>query len=687
MTNPLSRAGADGALVAEVVVDGSHVADDFEDELDAAGRRGDTKIKKIGEDWSETLDGELQRGVKDTGDKMARTITKDFERTGFKPTKFVTELDSDNNVIRRWVTEIEDKMERAVKDEVASGGFNKVSLAVRDAVGSGFNVSGKSPLIAFLIPLVGIIAELVLGAIQAANALAALVTIIPNVIGGAVLQVGVLFLAFKGLGQAIQGAFAAKNTDELKKALEGLTPAAQDFVKSLLPLRDLFKQIQSVAQENFFVAFGNSVSVVAKKLGGVLTTGVGNLATALGNLGRTIVTFFADPVFIRFLNILIPSTIRWIEGFGPAVGTLLTGLANLGAAVSPLADWFGEKLNNALADFGQWLSDLSQDQGFLRWLEDMKGTLTDVWHVLENAVELVATLANTLDKAGGDGVLKDIADQLAGLNAVFASDLGQKAIEGLIHLVQVLAYSFIYLVAGIVGVLILFELVLEFLKNGLGPWIADFFSNKVPEFFAALGDLAGELGMVILNALGTALGAVISFLLNAAAAVAFWFHDRWIDITSFFGSLPGMISDAFGNAINTLYNAGRNLIQGLINGILSMLGPVGNAMTFIADKIKGYLPHSPAKEGPLSGDGDPLKGGQEIGDRLAAGIAMSGPTIDNAMNSAVSGIVVGQGAVQMNFYGQTPSRSEAAGIGAAAGNSFADSVLTRRDTRLAIRAM
>ena len=45
--------------------------------------------------------------------------------------------------------------------------------------------------------------------------------------------------------------------------------------------------------------------------------------------------------------------------------------------------------------------------------------------------------------------------------------------------------------------------------------------------------------------------------------------------------IPGQIERIFSNAGEWLVNAGKNLIQGLINGILSMTGKIGNAITSI----------------------------------------------------------------------------------------------------------
>lgn len=667
-------------------VDTDEVADEFEDGLDDAGKRGDVKMKKIGEEWSETLDTEIQKGVKDTGEKMARTVTSDFDRAGFKPTKFVSEFDSNGSLVRRWVTEIEDKMERAVREEVSSGGFKKVGLAIGDAVGSGFNVSGRSPLIAFLIPLVGFIAEAIGAAIQGAGALVALLTIVPSLIGAIIVQAGTLFLAFKGVGGAIQGAFAAKNAKELQEAIKNLTPSAQEFVKSLLPLKDVFKDIQAGAQESFFSTFGNSVTVAAKKLQGPLMNAVIDVGQALGRLGRTVVTFFADPVFLRFFDQLIPATVRWLDKFSPAISTFLTGLANLGSAVTPLLEWFGEKFNEGLASFGQWLSDLSQDKDFLNWLEEMKVTLGNLWEALSAITGAITELVSTINDAGGDTFLTDLAEQFERLKMFFETDLGQKSIEGLIHVIQILAYAFVFLVFGVLGFLTLLELTAEFIKNGLIPWITDFFTNTLPEFFNSIYQGFLNLYQWVLGFFTGLFPWFVGWLQGLASQVGEWFANQIERVKIWAQSLPGAIEAAFWNVVYTLYNAGRNIIQGLINGILSMLGPVGGAMSTIMSKIRAFLPFSPAKEGPLSGEGDPLKSGQRIGDRLAEGIEMSTPNIESASSTAISGVVVGAGAVQMNFYGNAPSRSEASAIGNAAGSSLADTI-NQRNARLSVRTM
>ncbi|MGH3745813.1 MAG: phage tail tape measure protein [Micromonosporaceae bacterium] len=105
------------------------------------------------------------------------------------------------------------------------------------------------------------------------------------------------------------------------------------------------------------------------------------------------------------------------------------------------------------------------------------------------------------------------------------------------------------------------------------------------------------------------------------------------NVISFVRRLPGRIRSAIGNLGRLLWNAGRNVIQGLINGISSMIGRVGSAIGNIARTIRNYLPFSPAKTGPLAGAGNPMRSGRSIVRMLAQGMDSEAGTLDRAMGS------------------------------------------------------
>jgi TP901 family phage tail tape measure protein len=102
-------------------------------------------------------------------------------------------------------------------------------------------------------------------------------------------------------------------------------------------------------------------------------------------------------------------------------------------------------------------------------------------------------------------------------------------------------------------------------------------------------------------------------------------------------STIGRVASGFGDL---LWDAGANIIRGLINGIKSMGSGVGRAMGDIASTIRGYLPFSPAKVGPLSGSGSPDLAGAKIGSMVADGLHASVGTV-----SAATGRLAGAAAL------------------------------------------
>lgn len=125
------------------------------------------------------------------------------------------------------------------------------------------------------------------------------------------------------------------------------------------------------------------------------------------------------------------------------------------------------------------------------------------------------------------------------------------------------------------------------------------------------------------------------------------------NITGLAKSLPGRITSALGNTGRLLLQAGKNVVQGLIDGIKSKLASLGSIARSVAQTIRDYLPFSPAKTGPLSGSGNPFHSGQVIASDLAGGVASQLPTV----RSAAAGL-----AGQFGLGGPT-----LAGVGAGAG--------------------
>lgn len=106
-------------------------------------------------------------------------------------------------------------------------------------------------------------------------------------------------------------------------------------------------------------------------------------------------------------------------------------------------------------------------------------------------------------------------------------------------------------------------------------------------FGAIPGIVSGALTKLIGIASG-AFGKVLSAIKNGISS-----------ILSTVSSLRGKIVDALGNVGTLLLNAGKAIVQGLINGLLSKLKDLRDAAGSLASAIGKFFPGSPVKEGPL----------------------------------------------------------------------------------------
>lgn len=89
---------------------------------------------------------------------------------------------------------------------------------------------------------------------------------------------------------------------------------------------------------------------------------------------------------------------------------------------------------------------------------------------------------------------------------------------------------------------------------------------------------------------------------------------------NFVKTIPSKVVNAFGNVGSLLYEKGKSLISGFVDGIKAMARDAVNAAKDIIGDIADYLPGSPAKKGPLAGKGYVYLRAQRFMGDLAGGM-------------------------------------------------------------------
>jgi phage-related protein len=216
-------------------------------------------------------------------------------------------------------------------------------------------------------------------------------------------------------------------------------------------------------------------------------------------------------------------------------------------------------------------------------------------------------------------------------------------------------------------------------------------------------DVLRAIGQAAVN-MATFLGVWIQRIISGIGGFFAWLWNRIVttknnfsslvagaasmgaSIVNRFKALPGQIMAAIGNLGAILYNAGKSLMQGLINGIRNKINELLGLLSWIAGKIGGFFGSSPAIEGALSGRGWTKFRGQSIMKGLIEGIQMEIPELRRVTAEATSNVVFGRDSVQVNFQGTAPTESQARSVGTAVGTGAAN-LIAARNTRLAVRTL
>lgn len=637
-----------GKAEIEVVADTSRFPESAKRGVEQSLHDADPSFKKAGEDWGDVTSKNFGQRIKSRVPEIIRDFGSELRRQHIREDLNIdvnTNVNKDN--VRNFVRKIADSIENEVSSSSSGGGggpFGKIGQTIFDAIGSAFNVSGKSPLIYLLIPAVGAIAALITAAIEAVYGLGAALLTIPNILAAIGLQAGVLYLIFRNISGTIAQAFAAQNIYELAAAFKGVDPYIQNFILELIYIRDAFKSVSSYLSINFFKELGNTLLDIFDYNRYTLFKGLFDLAGNLGKWFSEVGKAFQTNSFALFLSDLFKQINTFLARNGPTLSKFLTQVFMFLDSLMGATGDVGGLLNDWLKSFGDFLEETSKSKDFQEWLKEMPGILRDSGALIKSLLDLVVSLFSATNRGGGQDFIQQLIKLVDLLTWFFSTQNGAEALRSLMGLVLLLTAAFVGLVFAIGSVISTIQILFN--------WI---FGTAIP----AIGD---------------------------------FFKKLWNAITD--GLSPKPIVEAIENLIGPflrlparLYNIGVEMIKSFIRGIRgSAPAAAATAAARVVEAVAGAFPSSPAKYGPFSGKGAPYARGVSTVEDFTKGLRAASDQAAQSAASSMSNVNFGTGAVVANFYGSQPSPDQARRLGAAVGNGIGDQLLAR-NARLAVRTM
>jgi phage-related protein len=359
----------------------------------------------------------------------------------------------------------------------------------------------------------------------------------------------------------------------------------------------------------------------------------------------------------------------------PGIADFFDGLASTFNVLKPIMVQMAEPMSHIFSALGQWLPLIFQS-GKTQLPEIMQSIADAVDMILKNSPDLISTLlTGVMDFMKVlPGVIDDVMQILPPLIQAFS------IIKTLsMFVIGVITQTIVYIGELLNAIIKFLGWLINDMPTAVGAWLAtlgpmivdglksawDAIKGWFSSFKSWVAQVAGEIwtgmkmawdnvigwlyefGAKLWNGLVALMGQFVkwagdlgSWFLELPSKIAGWAASIWQAFVDFIAGIGSTISasaqqvwdaiTAFGTGIydkvmEIAANAvdwGAQIIQGLIDGIKSMISNVGDAVGDVASTIQDFLMgRSPTKKGPLSGRGWTYYSGQRVASAFAQGIA------------------------------------------------------------------
>lgn len=380
---------------------------------------------------------------------------------------------------------------------------------------------------------------------------------------------GTLSTIFSAMGDAASHAFAGVGS--LGQAFTSLAPTLATILPMVGQIIETgLKGISSALQDPAFQ--GGLTSFFQ----GVLTA-VQALAPAMPALGQAFGAIAT--VAGQLLAAVAPLIAQLVEGLAPVFTQLATLLApiieQLGAALMPIIQALGPLLSALFAVLGPLITEL----------------LAAIVPAIQPIVQALVALLIPAFQLVGVTVKALMPIVLPIINIIKDTIVNaMQVIQGIINVVMgIITGNWSQAWNGIKQI-------------GSGVW--NFIKSAFSDFGAALKGIAQVAWNLLGSVISGGWNAITSLTSAAWNGIKSAVSAGVSGVVSFVTSLPGRIIGIFASAGSWLWNAGKNIIQGLLNGITSMIGTVKSKLQSLTNLLPSWKGPAPVDKVLLTPAGE-----------------------------------------------------------------------------------
>ncbi len=390
-----------------------------------------------------------------------------------------------------------------------------------------------------------------------------------------------LELAYRELTNALaaqEKAAKGSGFDEYQAALDKLSPAAQDFVKYILSLKDAFEELRKKLQEAFFPKFTEAIKLLYDtyldpNAPASLEAALIRIAAKLGELSLLFAEVFTTPKKQEEINKIFDSFTPIIDNLGRAFIDLASAFVTLQAAFTPYTIEFSAFIAKKAEAFRKTV-ELKEATGELAQIfEDATDIVRDLGEGFGNAFSAFGTIISATVAEGGaaDTFLQWFKDVTAAWEETTKALNEEGKLAPFLNNLTIGATKVLEII-GLIGA--------GFLQIAASEGYLSFLDSleKVVRIFNGVG--------LELSKPGGALESFGKFLEEFARLVAIVTESESINI--FFGTLTGILK-VLNTVLGTEFGQAVLAVTGGLLALSAAINISKTAFLFYGDAVKGAL--------------------------------------------------------------------------------------------------
>lgn len=334
-----------------------------------------------------------------------------------------------------------------------------------------------------------------------------------------------------------------------------------------------------------------------------------------------------------------------------ALGTVFQVIAQVLQVAAPIIGQIMTIIGELLGQIGDQLAPVIEQIATV-----IGNVLIAVLPMLTPILSTIGSLLSTLIPVAGQiiSVVAQVVAAIAPLIVQLASAL-IPIIGALLPVVQTVFSAVASIISSVMGIV---EGIIKTVTSVIkGDWAGAW--EGIKQVFSGVWDLivsivTGQIALVksvilaginlVKSMWSNTWNTVTNVVTNAWEGIKYAVSNGVSAMMNFITGIPSKILGAFASAKSWLVDSGRSIIQGLIDGIMGMIGTVKDAVGNVLSAARNLLPFSPAKEGPFSGKGWTLYSGRSIVEALADGVNQRRGLFKDAVADAMA---LGQGQISV----------------------------------------